>query len=43
MVKWVLSMMIDEELEKIPNPKIKKIAIDNIKDIKNSNRRDFRF
>lgn len=35
--------LIDEELEKIPNQKIKGIAVENIKDIKNSNRRDFRF
>ena len=32
-----------KELEKIPNEKVKKIAIQNIEDIKNSNRRDFRF
>ena len=35
--------MIEEELEKIPNEKVKEIAIQNIEDIKNSNRRDFRF
>jgi 2-iminoacetate synthase len=35
--------MLDEELEKIPNEKVKKIAKQNIEDIKNSNRRDFRF
>ncbi len=35
--------LIEKELEKIPNPKVKEIARQNIKDIKNSNRRDFRF
>ncbi len=35
--------MIDAELEKITNPKVKEIAKKNIEDIKNSNRRDFRF
>ncbi|MBQ9428310.1 MAG: [Clostridia bacterium] len=35
--------LIEEELEKIPNPKVKEIARQNIADIKNSNRRDFRF
>ncbi len=35
--------LIEKELEKIPNPKVKEIALKNITDIKNSNRRDFRF
>ena len=35
--------MIDAEIEKITNPKVKEIAKQNIADIKNSNRRDFRF
>ena len=35
--------LIEKELEKIPNEKVKKIATQNIEDIKNSNRRDFRF
>ena len=35
--------LIDKELEKIPTEKVKKIAKDNIENIKNSNRRDFRF
>ncbi len=35
--------LIDEELEKIPHPNVKKIAVSNINDIKKSNRRDFRF
>ncbi len=35
--------MIEQELEKIPNEKVKAIAKQNIEDIKNSNRRDFRF
>ena len=35
--------LIEKELEKNPNEKVKSIAIKNIEDIKNSNRRDFRF
>lgn len=35
--------LIEKELEKIPNEKVKKIAKQNILDIKASNRRDFRF
>lgn len=35
--------MIENELERITNPKVKEIAKQNISDIKNSNRRDFRF
>ena len=35
--------LIDKELEKITNPKVKEIAKHNIADIRNSNRRDFRF
>ena len=35
--------MIEKELERIPKEKVKKIAEQNIEDIKNSNRRDFRF
>ena len=35
--------LIDEELLKIPSDKIRDIAKKNINDIKNSNRRDFRF
>jgi len=35
--------MIKEELEKIPNPKVKGIAEDNIDAIRNANGRDFRF
>lgn len=35
--------VIQKELEKIPNPKVRQIAEQNIKDIQNSNRRDFRF
>ena len=35
--------MIERELDKIPNEKVKAIAKQNIEDIKNSNRRDFRF
>jgi len=35
--------MIEEELKKIPNEKVLSIAKQHINDIKNSNRRDFRF
>lgn len=35
--------VIEQELIKIPNEKVKAIAMQNILDIKNSNRRDFRF
>lgn len=35
--------LIEDELNKIPNEKARKIARQNIQDIKNSNRRDFRF
>ncbi len=35
--------LIEKELEKIPNEKVKSIARENIENIKNSNRRDFRF
>ena len=35
--------LIEEELKKIPKEKVREIAENNIADIKNSNRRDFRF
>lgn len=35
--------LIKRELEKIPGEKVRKIAAENIEQIKNSNRRDFRF
>ncbi len=35
--------LIEKELMKVPNPKARQIAIDNVEAIKNSNRRDFRF
>ena len=35
--------LIEAELQKIPNEKVRKIAEQNIADIRNSNRRDFRF
>jgi len=35
--------MVEDELKKVPNEKIRKIAEENIEAIKNSNRRDFRF
>ncbi len=41
--KLVGYRMIDEELRKIPKEKVRGIAEQNILDIKNSDRRDFRF
>ena len=35
--------MIEKELAKVPNEKVRAIAAQNIADIRNSNRRDFRF
>ena len=35
--------MVEKELERIPKEKVREIAKKNIEDIKNSNRRDFRF
>lgn len=35
--------LIEEELKKVPTEKVREIASRNIADIKNSNRRDFRF
>mgnify|MGYP000444064240 len=35
--------VIERELEKIPKEKVRNIAKENIEQIKNSNRRDFRF
>ncbi len=35
--------LIEKELQKVPNPKARQIAIDNVEAIKNSDRRDFRF
>ncbi len=35
--------MVEKELQKVPNEKVRAIAAQNIEDIKNSNRRDFRF
>ncbi len=35
--------LIEKELEKVSNPKAREIAKQNVEDIKNSNRRDFRF
>ncbi|MBQ3133650.1 MAG: [Clostridia bacterium] len=35
--------LIEQELQKIPNEKARAIAAQNVEDIKNSNRRDFRF
>ena len=35
--------LIEEELKKIPKEKVRGIAAENVENIKNSNRRDFRF
>ena len=35
--------VIERELDKIPTEKIRELAMNNIKEIENSNRRDFRF
>ena len=35
--------LIEKELQKIPKEKVRQIALDNIENIKKSNRRDFRF
>ena len=35
--------MIEREIQKVPNEKVRAIAMQNIEDIKNSNSRDFRF
>lgn len=35
--------LIEKEIVRIPNSKVREIAVKNIADIKNSNRRDFRF
>ena len=35
--------VIERELKKIPKEKVRNIAKENIEQIKNSNRRDFRF
>ena len=35
--------LIDDELKKVPNDKVRAIAEKNIEEIKNSNKRDFRF
>lgn len=41
--KKVGFQLIEQELKKIPKDKVRAIAEQNIADIKNSNRRDFRF
>ncbi len=35
--------MIEKELRRIPKEKVRELAMQNIRNIKNSNRRDFRF
>ena len=43
-VPWLQKFkLIEDELKKIPNEKVHSIAVENIKNIKESNRRDFRF
>jgi 2-iminoacetate synthase len=34
--------LIEEEIEKIPNPKVKEVALRNLREIENG-KRDFRF
>ena len=41
--KEVGYQMVEDELNRVPNDKVRQIATDNIKEIKASNRRDFRF
>ena len=41
--KGVGYKMVEDELKRVPNEKVRQIATDNIKEIKASNRRDFRF
>ena len=41
--KKVGNAMIEKELLRIPKEKVREIAKQNIEDIRNSNRRDFRF
>ena len=44
LMRWNLSVvLIEKELDKIPNAKAQQIAKDNVAAIKSSNRRDFRF
>ena len=35
--------LVEDELKKVPNEKVRRIAAENIEAIKSSNRRDFRF
>ena len=35
--------MVEEELKRVPNDKVRGIAVENIEAIKSSNWRDFRF
>ena len=41
--KEIGERLIEQELSKIPNEKVRKIATEHIADIKNNNQRDFRF
>ena len=41
--KEIGERLIEKELLKIPNEKVRKIATEHIADIANNNKRDFRF
>ena len=41
--KKVGEKVIQEEINHIPNEKVRQIVIENLKEIENENRRDFRF
>lgn len=41
--KAVGDKIIEDELLKIPNEKVRRIATEHISDIENNNKRDFRF
>ena len=41
--KEIGDRLIEKELLKIPNEKVRKIATEHIADIANNNKRDFRF
>lgn len=41
--KKIGEKLISEEINHIPNEKVRKIVIDNLKAIEEDNRRDFRF
>ena len=41
--KKIGDALIEKELLKIPNEKVRRIATEHINDIENNNKRDFRF